>query len=127
MKVMLVDEEGAVRLRIEEALLETGGVELSLCPPDRLRGHEDVYARVLQERPDVVVLDVSMPSGGALELIGRIKAIKQSPVVIALSSSSSLRYRTLCHRAGAEYFVDLIHGQEGLTQAMVDLKKELQC
>ncbi len=124
---MLIDEEGAVRLRVGEALLETGGIELSLCAPDRTPTHEEILARVLTLRPDVVVLDVAMPLGGAPELIGRIKALADGPVVVAISSTSSLSYRTLCHRAGAEYFFDLGRDQEGLTKAMAELKRDLQC
>ncbi|HTO23198.1 MAG TPA: hypothetical protein VMQ10_12040 [Spirochaetia bacterium] len=68
MKVMLVDEEGALRLRLGEALLETAGIELTLCPPDCGPEHDAVFAQVRRLVPDVVVLDVSMPAGGALGL-----------------------------------------------------------
>lgn len=127
MKVMLVDEEGAVRLRVRDALVEPGGIELVLCQPDFAPRHDGVYARVMDERPDVVILDVSLPSGGALGLIERIKALSASPVVIAICADSSLAYRSLCHRAGAEYFFDFVREQEGLTRAMVELKRDLRC
>ena len=127
MKVMLVDEEGALRLRLGEALLETAGIELTLCPPDCGPEHDAVFAQVRRLVPDVVVLDVSMPAGGALGLIGRIKSLEHSPAVIAVSAASSAAYRTLCGRAGAEYFFDLTREREELTLAMSRLKREMGC
>ncbi|HUI72555.1 MAG TPA: response regulator [Spirochaetia bacterium] len=125
MKVMLVEAKGAVRLRVKDARLEGGSQELTVCTPDSLPNHPRAFTRVRRGRPDVVVLDVQMPGGGAIELINRIKSLPQPPVVIALSFAPSLKYRTL--RAGAEFFFDLIHEPDGLTHAVAELKNELQC
>ena len=126
MKVMLVDE-GAVRLRVREALAETGSVEVRVCAPDGLTAHDEVLARVRGLRPDAVVMNMSMPGGGTLHLIERIKALDSAPVVAVFSSTSSVTYRTLCCRAGAEYFFDLTRGQDELTAAVSRLQRETPC
>jgi DNA-binding NarL/FixJ family response regulator len=79
---------------------------------------------IVELKPHVIVIDIGMP-GGALDLVRTIKSVTHPPIVIALSSSSSIQYRAACHRAGAEYFFDKIREQERLVEAVVELQKEL--
>ena len=121
MKVVLVLDADKVRLRIAEALSETTGTNLSICSSDGA----NIHSQVLQLQPDVVIVDVHLRSGGALELIRHLKAAEKAPVVIALASSSSIKYRASCHKAGAEYFFDIVRELERLTDAVRELQKEL--
>jgi DNA-binding NarL/FixJ family response regulator len=122
MKVLIIDDSNAVRPRLENALGALDGLDVSSCSPSA----GGVIQRILQGKPDVIVVDVHMP-GGALEMIRTIKAGAHPPVVIALSSSSALQYRAACHNAGAEYFFDKVREQERLVEAVAELQKELAC
>ena len=120
MKLLIIDDEDAVRSRLADSLGEIQGLEVSSCAP-RAGG---INQRILEGKPDVIVIDIRMP-GGALDLVRTIKSGTHPPIVIALSSSSSIQYRAACHRAGAEYFFDKIREQERLVEAVVELQKEL--
>lgn len=84
----------------------------------------NVLPRIMRSRPDVVVVDMRLHEGGALDLIRSIKALPRPPVVIALSTSHSLAYRTSCHKAGAEFFFNKVHEQDQMFEALLQLKKE---
>jgi len=120
MKLLIIDDADAVRPRLAVALGEIEGIEVSSLAP-RSGG---ILALVAGSVPDVVVIDICM-LGGALDLIRSIKAIAHAPVVIALSSTSSIQYRAACHSAGAEYFFDKDRDQELLREAVAELRKEL--
>jgi DNA-binding NarL/FixJ family response regulator len=122
MNLLLVDDEDAVRSRVAEALSEIKGLVVFSCAP-RIAG---TLQRMLEGKPDVVVIDIRM-AGGGLDLVRSIKSNSHSPVVIALSTSSSLRYRTACQSAGAEFFFDKVREQARLFETIVELQKELGC
>jgi DNA-binding NarL/FixJ family response regulator len=120
MKLLIIDDADAVRPRLEDALRELSGLDVSSCAP-RAGG---VMQRIHEEKPDIVVIDIGM-QWGALDLVRAIKADVHAPVVIALSSSSSIQYRAACHKAGAEYFFDTAREQVRMVEAVADLMKEL--
>jgi DNA-binding NarL/FixJ family response regulator len=122
MKLLLVDDEDAVRSRMAEAFSEINDIEVFSCAP-HVAGN---LQRMLKEQPDVVVIDIRM-DGDALDLVRSIKSNSHSPVVIALSSPSSLQYRIACQKAGAEFFFDKVREQARLMEAVVELKIELGC
>jgi DNA-binding NarL/FixJ family response regulator len=120
MRLLLIDDADAVRPRLAAALGEIDGLDVTSCAP-RAGG---IIRLILERRPDVIVIDIRIP-GGALDLVRTIKSGRHPPVVIALSSSSSIQYRAACHKAGAEYFFDKVREQARLMEAVVELQKEL--
>ena len=122
MKGLIIDDADNVRPRLVEALSEIDGLDVSSCTP-RAGG---IIEQVIERKPDVVVIDIHM-RGGALDLVRSIKSGEHPPVVIALSSSSSIHYRAACHKAGAEYFFDKVREQARLMEAVTELQKELAC
>jgi DNA-binding NarL/FixJ family response regulator len=119
-KVFLVDDEDEVRLRLAHAISELPGMHVHTAAPRK----GNVLPRIMRSRPDVVVVDMRLHEGGALDLIRSIKALPRPPVVIALSTSHSLAYRTSCHKAGAEFFFNKVHEQDQMFEALLQLKKE---
>jgi DNA-binding NarL/FixJ family response regulator len=120
MRLLFIGDKDAVRPRIVEVLNEIPGIEVSACVPSE----GGVVERILEESVDIVVVDIQV-AGGALDLVRSIKLAAHPPVVIALSTFSSLHYRAACHRAGAEFFFDKVHEQARLCEAIVDVQKEL--
>ena len=122
MKLLIIDNADAVRPRLADALSEIDGLEVSTYAP-RTGG---IIQRILDRKPDVVVIDISMP-GGALDLVRAIKSGRHAPIVIALSSSATIQYRAACHNAGAEFFFDKVREQSRLVEAVTELQHELAC
>ena len=122
MKLLIIDDADAVRPRLADALSEIAGLDVSTYAPRK----GGIIQRILDRKPDVVVIDVSIP-GGALDLVREIKAGTHPPIVIALSSSSTIQYRAACHHAGAEYFFNKVREQARLVDAVTELQNELAC
>jgi DNA-binding NarL/FixJ family response regulator len=121
-KVLLLDGDALVRERLAAIIAAVHGVEVTTVGESCAA---DIEARILELQPDVVVLDVHAPRAMGLDLIRRLKAKGDRPVVIALSSSSSFRYRVKCHEAGAAYYFDKVREQDRLVEAIVELSQEL--
>jgi len=110
------------RTRLAEALAELPGVEV-----EALATHGVSVMREIEEtRPEVVILDVQMPQGGALGLIHQIKSALKPPIVIALSSVSSRMYRSKCRNVGAELFFDKVSETEALLRAVSEIRNGLE-
>ncbi|MFA6505130.1 MAG: response regulator [Treponemataceae bacterium] len=122
MKLLIIDDADAVRLRLADVLGEIDGLEVDSCAP-RAGG---IIQRIQEMRPDIVVIDIGMQDG-ALDLVRTIKSVSHPPVVIALSGSSSIQYRAACHSAGAEYFFDKDREQARMVEAITELQLELAC
>ena len=121
MKVLLLDGGALVRERLAAIIAAVHGVEVTTgesCAAD-------IEARILELHPDVVVLDVHAPRAMGLDLIRRLRSDPDRPVVIALSSSSSFRYRVKCHEAGAAYYFNKVREEDRLVDAIVELSQEL--
>jgi DNA-binding NarL/FixJ family response regulator len=74
---------------------------------------EDAVAVIREERPDVVLLDVHMPDGGGVELIGRLVAEQSKVRFLALSVSDAAEDVIAVIRAGARgYVTKTISGSE---------------
>ena len=120
MKLLILDDADAVRLRLVDALGEIEGLAVSSCAPSA----GGVLQRIADLKPDVVLIDISMLDG-ALSLVREVKSAFHAPIVIALSGSSSIQYRAACHIAGAEYFFDKDREQPRLAEALIELQHDL--
>jgi DNA-binding response OmpR family regulator len=69
-KVLIVDDEDHLRMLIEQALedLEDEGVELITAS-----NGEEALQLIVEERPDLVFLDVMMPKMNGIEVCRRVK------------------------------------------------------
>lgn len=62
--------------------------------------------RIERLKPEVVILDISMPGANGLQVLENIKRIKPFPLVIMLTNFSHDQYRQKCRQLGADYFFD---------------------
>jgi two-component system KDP operon response regulator KdpE len=74
--VMVVDDEPAI-VRLVRATLQAAGYAVI----DATRG-EEALARLEDERPDLIVLDVMMPGIDGFETLRRIRMVTQVPVIL---------------------------------------------
>jgi DNA-binding NarL/FixJ family response regulator len=74
---------------------------------------EDAVAAVLDQKPDVVLLDVHMPGGGGVEVIRRVGERRPAQRFLALSVSDAAEDVIAIIRAGARgYVTKSISGRE---------------
>jgi DNA-binding NarL/FixJ family response regulator len=101
-RVLIVDDHPVVREGL--ALLISTQPDLEVCGEA-----DDVGSacRLLDEgRPDVVVVDISLPGGGGLELIKRIRAQRPSIRMLVSSIHEEGAYAERALRAGALGYVN---------------------
>ncbi len=117
MKVLVVDDSAAVRRRLASRLRELEGVKLVAEATD---GSGALwYSRTLV--PDVVLLDLSLPGPSGIEVLSRLKATENPPVVIVPTNHANESYRAACLGRGADFFFD----KSQQFDDMVELVREL--
>jgi DNA-binding NarL/FixJ family response regulator len=100
-RVLLVDDSRDFIDAIDRFLAEVGGVEVI--------GKEYSGSEALNLadhlRPDLVLMDISMPEMNGLQATTRIKTRFDPPQVIMLTLHDSPQYREAAQQAGADGFV----------------------
>ncbi len=78
-KIIVVDDEDAIREMVVDTLDEAGFIAIG-CPDT-----DTGYARITKSNPDLVILDVKMPTVGGIELCRMLRAnakTKNIPVIM---------------------------------------------
>jgi DNA-binding NarL/FixJ family response regulator len=100
-RVLLVDDEPMVCAHLRTILGSVDDLEVV----DAARDGAAALTAVLQHRPDVVLMDLRMPGMDGLTAIERIAALREPPVVVALTTFDADRFVTRALRAGAVGFL----------------------
>jgi DNA-binding NarL/FixJ family response regulator len=101
-RVVLADDHLIVRQGLRALLEASGGFEVVAEASDGA----GAVAAVERERPDAVVLDLSMAGVGGIEALRRIRGrSRQAPRVLVLSMHSTSEYVRAALRAGADGYV----------------------
>jgi DNA-binding response OmpR family regulator len=102
-----VDDDADVRALVSE-LLTRAGYEVSEAPNGR-----DALKSLFEERPDLVLLDISMPELDGWATLDRIRELSDVPVVMLSALGAELeKVRAL--RAGADDYVTKPFGRQEL-------------
>ena len=119
--VMLVDDHAVVRMGFR--LLIDGASDMRVVA--EADSGEDALRRVDEAKPDVVVMDISMPGIGGLEAICRILAKGPSARILVLSAHEDAMHARRVLKAGALGYLTKRSAAEALLQAIrqVDLGK----
>jgi DNA-binding NarL/FixJ family response regulator len=96
-RVMLVDDHTIVREGIRHVLSATPGVEVVAEAGDG----EAALRLAAETRPDIVVLDLSLPGAGGLEVTARLRQMLPQIRVLILSVHDHPEYVLGAVRAGA--------------------------
>ncbi|MGD8563186.1 MAG: response regulator [Desulfarculaceae bacterium] len=101
--VLLVEDDQDTAV-LYTALLAAEGMEVACCRD----GHQTLHWwNRSQRRPDLVVLDVSLPDGDGLELLKKLKSLAMScPPVLVLSAHGDPRMPGRCRDLGVGMFLD---------------------
>lgn len=99
--IFLIDDHPLVRLWLAQLIEEQS--DLVVCgEADNVR---DALSRIAATRPDLVIVDISLPGGSGIELIKILKSQYPHLLMIVLSMHDESVYAERAVRAGARGFV----------------------
>lgn len=102
MQVYIVEDSPAIRKRLAALLGEVPGAEVS----GAAAGATQATKEILEMRPEMVILDLSLAEGGGFDVLRELRAKAPEIDVYMLSNSSAYPYRQLAERLGARGFFD---------------------
>jgi DNA-binding NarL/FixJ family response regulator len=70
------------------------------------RNYEEALKVFFEERPDVVLLDISLPEKSGIELLRSIRESGRNCEVIMVTNHTDKHYQQQCTELGANYFLD---------------------
>ena len=121
-EVFIVDDSPVVRERLANLIGELSDVSII--------GEADIAFEAIQTiakcKPDIVVLDISMPGGSGLYVLEKIKKDLPAPVVIMLTNFAHEQYRQKCLQLGADHFFDKTTEFQKVLEVIRDLPSNLQ-
>jgi DNA-binding NarL/FixJ family response regulator len=97
MKILLTDDHALVRQGLKLILAD----HFKKAVFGEARNAEEALARVLKEKWDVAVLDITMPGRGGLELLKEIKRLRPKMPVLVLSMHPEDQFAVRMLKAGA--------------------------
>jgi two-component system invasion response regulator UvrY len=112
--VMLVDDHAVVRMGFR--LLLEGAPDIKVVA--EADSGEEAIRRFTEIKPDVVVMDISMPGIGGLEAIDRILAKEQAAKILVLSAHEDVMHARRVLKAGAAGYLTKRAAPEALIQAI---------
>ncbi len=114
-KVLIVDNEREFASTLAERM------RLRHIEAESVYSGEDALEAVSRFLPDVIILDIQMPTMGGLEVLSQVKVIDPTIEVILLTGHGSIEAGIAGMEMGAfDYIikpVDLIHLLEKITEA----------
>ena len=113
MKILLVDDHKIVRAGLRRLLGVLPRIEIREAATAR-----DALAVLRDERMDLVVLDLNLPSMGGLELLRRVTQEPEAAPVLVLSMHADSMYAARALQAGATGYVSKNCSPEELLDAV---------
>ena len=98
-KVLLVEDDRGIRFGIRNFL---AGRDFDVDEADTLKQGEELFRT---NRPDIAILDYSLPDGNALDTLPRLKAADPSIPIIILTGHGSIDLAVRAIKEGAEQFL----------------------
>jgi DNA-binding response OmpR family regulator len=97
--ILIIEDDQRIRERLTRALAERGHAV------DARRSGFDGLSAALEDRPDVVVLDLGLPDVDGAELLKMIRAVSSVPVVIATARTDEAAIVALLDAGADDYVV----------------------
>jgi DNA-binding NarL/FixJ family response regulator len=112
--VLVADDHAIVRRGIRQILAETSDILVG----GEAGTAEEVRRLVREQRWDVVVLDISLPGGSGMDLLGEIRRERPELRVLILTVYSEDQYAVRAIRAGAAGFLTKESAPDKLIEAV---------
>jgi DNA-binding NarL/FixJ family response regulator len=117
-KVLIVDDHEIVRVGLKQMLVGTD-VEVA----DESDNAEDGFQRFINGKFDLVVLDVRLPGGDGLQLLGKIKTHLPTQPVIIFSAYDNPTYVARSVALGANGYIFKTDNRERIVDAILRTAK----
>lgn len=114
MNVLLIDDHAVVRAGYRRFLEQSATIRVIA----EAASAEEGYAAYCRSRPDVTVMDLSMPGMGGLQLIGRIRSRDPEAVILVFSMHEEALFAARALQAGARGYISKNSAPETLVQAV---------
>jgi DNA-binding NarL/FixJ family response regulator len=112
-KILIVDDHPIVRAGLRRLLTAEAGFEVREAASGR-----EALSVFREQQPTLVILDLSLPGIGGLEVLARLKAISPDARVLVLSMHDDETHVTRALRAGAAGYVTKNSPPEELLEAI---------
>ncbi len=116
-RVLLVDDHAVVREGYRRLIEKHAGIEVVAEADSAASG----YTAFKAHSPDVVVIDVSMPGRGGIDLVRQIRQLDSAARILIFSMHASATYAQQAFRAGARGYVTKSSSPEILVSAIRDV------
>jgi len=113
-KILFVDDHEIVRIGLRQMLLETD-FEIA----DEATSAEEGYAKFVTGKYDLVIVDVRLPGGDGLQLLGKIKSHSPSQPILIFSAYDNPTYVARAVALGANGFLVKTDSCERILDAIV--------
>jgi len=101
LKIVVIDDSPVIREHLEQAFAPVEGCEIQ-----GLAKNGDEGLRMVRSlKPDVVILDVSLPLRNGIEVLRDIREGDPDTIVIMFTADPSLALREACRDAGANFYL----------------------
>jgi two-component system, NarL family, invasion response regulator UvrY len=114
MRIFVADDQVVVREGIKRIIADTS----DMVVVGEAKASQDIVAQVNAQPVDVVILDVSLPSGNGLEVLQELKQAQPWVPVLVFSSHPEYHYAVRAFKAGAKGYLTKDSQPEELLQAL---------
>ena len=118
-RVMLADDHAVVRMGFRLLLEASADIKVVA----EVESGEEAVRRVPEVKPDVLVLDLSMPGIGGLEALSRILARAPNMKVLVLTAHEDAMHARRVLKAGALGYLSKRSAAEALIQAIRQVRQ----
>jgi DNA-binding NarL/FixJ family response regulator len=116
-RILVVDDHELIRMGIRAAL--AGNPDWEICG-EALDGTE-AMEKALQLKPDLVVMDIIMPTMSGIEAARQIRKISPRTKILMLSVHDAPSIGTFVKLAGADAFLSKLRSSEHLHETVAQL------
>lgn len=116
-RVLLVDDHAVVREGYRRLIEKNAGIEVVAEGDSSASG----YQAYKDAKPDVAVIDVSMPGRGGIDLVRQIRQLDPNARILIFSMHANATYAQQAFRAGARGYVTKSSPPEILISAIRDV------
>jgi DNA-binding NarL/FixJ family response regulator len=113
-RVLLVDDHAVVREGYRRLIEKHQGIEIVAEAEDAASGYEAFK----KARPDIAVVDISMPGRGGIDLVRQIRQLDPAARILIFTMHASAAYAQQAFRAGAQGYVTKSSPPEVLVSAI---------
>lgn len=113
-RILIADDHLVVRWGVKKILVD----EFPLAHIDECEDAETLINKVIRERWELIVVDLTMPGRSGIEALQQIKKLYPKLPVLVLSGHSEEEYAVRVLKAGASGYINKEAGSEELVNAV---------